>query len=170
MSFLDELNEISKTPEEAAAEKKMELCEDGKNCAIRTVDHIKDTIREKAKNGDYEVICENKYMSFYLDDLYVPACLYKKPKKYEYRENAGFFNRGDYCVRVYYAIYDYDWYHAFMDMFNQLTQKENIKAKVIGVFEDSSHKIEFDPLEGIVLKRKVIDIDFSIRIKCNIEF
>lgn len=32
------------------------------------------------------------------------------------------------------------------------------------------HKIEFDPLEGIVLERKVFDIDFSIRLKCSIEF
>lgn len=30
MSFLDELNEISKTPEEAAAEKKIESYNDGK--------------------------------------------------------------------------------------------------------------------------------------------
>lgn len=57
-----------------------------------------------------------------------------------------------------------------MDTFNQLLQEENIKAEVVGVFEDSTHKIEFNPLDGIVLERKVFDIDFSIRTKCSIEF
>ena len=40
-----------------------------------------------------------------------------------------------------------------MDTLNQLSKKENIKAEVVGVFEDSTHKIEFDPLEynGIVI-------------------
>lgn len=57
-----------------------------------------------------------------------------------------------------------------MDTLNQLSKKENIKAEVVGVFEDSTHKIEFDPLKGIVIERKVFDIDFSIRIKCSIEF
>lgn len=171
MSFLDELNEISRTPEEVAAEKKIESYEDGKKNAAMTIYHIKNTIREKAKNGDYEIICGNKYMNFYLDDLYTPSYLYGKPKKYEYRENVGFFNRsGDYRVRVHYNIIDHDWYYGYMDTFNQLLQEENIKAEVVGVFEDSTHKIEFNPLDGIVLERKVFDIDFSIRLKCSIEF
>ena len=60
--------------------------------------------------------------------------------------------------------------YGYMDTLNQLSKKENIKAEVVGVFEDSTHKIEFDPLDGIVLERKVFDIDFSIRLKCSIEF
>ena len=73
-------------------------------------------------------------------------------------------------MRVYYNIYDQDYYYGYMDTLNQLSKKENIKAEVVGVFEDSTHKIEFNPLEGIVLERKVFDIDFSIRLKCSIEF
>lgn len=171
MSFLDELNEISKTPEEAVAEKKIESYNDGKKWAISTIDHIKNVIREKAKNGDYETICGKRYMKFYADDLYPSSYLFGKYKKYEYRENVGIFNRqGDYRVRVYYNICDQDYYYGYMDTLNQLFKKENIKSEVVGVFEDSTHKIEFDPLEGIVLERKVFDIDFSIRLKCSIEF
>ena len=77
MSFLDELNEISKTPEEAAAEKKIESYNDGKKWAISTIDHIKNVIREKAKNGDYETICGKRYMKFYADDLYPSSYLFE---------------------------------------------------------------------------------------------
>lgn len=55
MSFLDELNEISKTPEEAATEKYQDDYQYGMKFAEYDFMEVKSDIKEKAKEGKYIV-------------------------------------------------------------------------------------------------------------------
>ena len=56
MNFRDELNEICRTPEEAAAEKSSKEYKEGAECATYVHSCIKDEIRKRVKNGEYEIV------------------------------------------------------------------------------------------------------------------
>ena len=127
MNFRDELNEICRTPEEAAAEKSSKEYKEGAECATYVHSCIKDEIRKRVKNGEYEIVDGRKCVKFYYDKNNL-LLFDSRPKKSEYRINKSFFNRmGNY--RLKYLIDDMDYYYnGFMKTFNELNEKDNIQC------------------------------------------
>lgn len=172
MNFRDELNEICRTPEEVAAEKSSKEYKEGEKSASLTHNYIKDEIRKRVKSGEYEIVDGRKCVKFYYDKNNL-LLFDSRPKKSEYRINKSFFNRmGDYRAKTYYEIYDMDYYNGFMKTFNELNEKDNIHAEIIGLYDckNLGRKLEFDPVEGAVLGQPASLDRFSVVVKCEITF
>lgn len=90
MNFRDELNETYRTPEEIAAEKGSKEYEEGVKSAGLVHGYIKDEIRKKVKNGEYEIVDGRKYVKFYYDKS-ILLLFYSRPKSFKCRINKSFF-------------------------------------------------------------------------------
>lgn len=173
MNFRNELNEISRTPEEVAAEKSSKEYKEGAERATYVHSYIKDEIRKRVKNGEYEIIDRKKHVKFYTDKDTFPFGLYGHPVIRDFRVNKSFFNKlGDYRVKVYYNIFDIDYYHGFMDTFTKLIEEDHIHVEIIGFYDkpNSIHNVEFVPTDGVVFDSAVSKYNFSILGKCEITF
>lgn len=173
MNFRDELNEICRTPEEVAAEKSSKEYKEGAECATYVHSYIKDEIRKRVKNGEYEIIDRKKHVKFYTDKDTFPFGLYGHPVIRDFRVNKSFFNKlGDYRVKAYYNIFDIDYYHGFMDTFTKLIEEDHIHVEIIGFYDkpNSIHNVEFVPTDGVVFDSAVSKYNFSILGKCEITF
>lgn len=172
MNFRDELNETYRTPEEVAAEKGSKEYEEGVKSAGLVHGYIKDEIRKKVKNGEYEIVDGRKCVKFYYDKS-ILLLFYSRPKSFKCRINKSFFNRtGDFRQKVYYEICDLDYYNGFMKTFNELNEKDYIHAKIVGLYDckNLGRKLEFDPVEGAVLGQPASLDRFSVVVKCEITF
>ncbi|WP_342759385.1 hypothetical protein [Kineothrix sedimenti] len=128
MSFIDELNKNTKTPEQVADEKWEAEKEIISNCAYRDYFGIKQALINEAQNGKYSLISNNKKcVSAKYECSYLRECI----KKTCSSNPTGRIGTSNYKSneRVDYKIERYKQYNCYIDTIKNFAVKDNIKIE-----------------------------------------
>ncbi len=164
MSFLDELNEVSKTKYDVNQERK----EYGRTCARLKYDSIKEHFINMAKNGRYTTVSGKKYIEFYDIERYIDFDV----KADETRTKGLFQSAYRYTTKVNLIIKDRPFFNGYVDELKKRGFSDGINIVVLGYHNskknDPSAYFDIDK-EYVCSSSKIFcsKINFSIVLKCS---
>ena len=165
MSFLDELNEISKTPEEAAAEKYQDDYQYGMKFAEYDFMEVKSDIKEKAKEGKYITEDGKRTISFY-EECYLNK--FSRPIV----EDLSFSENRMIETKVQFKFEGIGYYDGYVHHINKLAEENGMSMKVVGTVlreTDLGVDQEFDLPDPQIFHSKMYK-PLKIMLHCRIEF
>lgn len=165
MSFLDELNEISKTPEEAAAEKYQDDYEWGIKFAEYDFMEVKNNVKEKAKDGKYNIRDGKRIISFYEE---CKLDMFSRPIV----EDLSFTEGRMIETKVQFKFQGIGYYDGYVHHINKLAEENGMLIKVVGVVlreTDLGVEQEFDLPDPKIFHSKMVK-PLKIMLYCDIEF
>ncbi|SHK78210.1 hypothetical protein [Hespellia stercorisuis] len=169
MSFRDELNSVSRTPEEVQKIAQNEEYACGLQSAILDYKEIKEEMLELANSGAYTVLPNGKHqihMYYKFSSIQADFQL----KRTETRVNKTILNRkGSYAYRMYYVKNNHYHYDAYMEKLKELSKNDDIDVRTVGLYDYHNNLQVFDINSGFV-GFALLENHFSVCIECKTEY
>lgn len=169
MSFQDELNKITKTPEDVRSEKEKESYTYGVDSAQRTYEQIKEKLLECAKQGKYETVNSKKHITYrYERDDFLYSILNLKIRRVFI--NKSFFNKnGQAAEEARYYIKDHIAFDAYMETLQKLCRKDGILIELTVCYNSLGKEKIYDIYEKII-DYIVMPHELKVYIICTVEY
>lgn len=170
MSFQDELNRVSKTKEEAEASKYNKEYRLGAKYGEADYQIIKKELSAMANNGDYESYNGKRHITFYYETDSV---------RWDFKLNISpvFINKtlfnpgGSRADQASYLLINKPHFEGYIDKLQELSKADNIVIQAVGYYKNRSKNIQVFPLiGGSITGFLLLECDFSVRIRCSVEF
>lgn len=165
MSFLDELNEISKTPEEAATDKYQDDYQYGVRFAEYDFMEVKSDAKEMAKECKYTIEDDKRIVSFY-EECYLNK--FSRPIV----EDLSFSGNRMIETKVQFEFDGIGYYDGYVHHINKLAEENGMSMKVVGTVlreTDLGVDQEFDLPNPQIFHSKMFK-PLKIMLRCRIEF
>lgn len=137
MNFRDELNDLIKTPEQAAKKQRDESVENGIYWAKYDYEGLKKEIKERASKGKYSIKDGKRVISFHYYDVYVRHLLSIRAARYENVYGIE-MERG-----IRYFPNDEILIDTYIKEMKKLSSMDEIEVKLVGVYNRGGIKKEF---------------------------
>lgn len=173
MSFQDELNRVTKTPEDVLSEREKESYANGVNSAQTSYGKIKEELLEYAKQGKYETVNSKKritykYKSDNLWDTFLDDILNLKIR--DVTINKSFFNKhGQAAQEAWFYIKDQVAFDAYMETLQELCRKDGISTKLTVCYNSLQGEKTYDINEKIV-DYVLLSYTLKVYIICTVEY
>lgn len=173
MSFQDELNRVTKTPEDVLSKREKESFAKGVDSAQRSYEKIKEELLEYAKQGKYETVNSKKritykYKSDNLWDTFLDNILNLKIRNVTI--NKSFFNKhGQAAQEAWFYIKDQVAFDAYMETLQELCRKDGISTKLTVCYNSLQGEKTYDINEKIV-DYVLLPYTLKVYIICTVEY
>lgn len=168
MSFQDELNKVTKTPEDVVQQKADEDTLEGIKDAEHDYTRIKEILLEKAKKGEYSVYSGKKHIKFYFEE---------NSARYDFKFSQStrtipksLFSKGSTQSIYEYILTKPTHYKSYTNKLEQLAKEDNINIKVLGYYDFYKDRVQTFSLPGGISGNAILPNYFSIRLECSIEY
>lgn len=170
MSFQDELNRVSRTKEDAEASKNNKEYRLGAKCGESDYQIIKKELSAMANNGDYESYNGRRHINFYYETDFA---------RWDFKLNISsvFVNKtpfnpgGSRADQASYMLINKPHFDGYIDTLQELAKADNIMIQAVGYYKNRSKNIQVFPLiGGSITGFLLLECDFSVRIRCSVEF
>lgn len=169
MSFQDELNRASRTPEDTANSEYNQKFADGIRSAEYDYPDIKKQLLEMANNGKYQIVNGKRRIVFYYKNNSIQYDFLLK--RTETRLNKTLFNpKGSYADKLYYTPTNRPHYEGYMKKLRELAEHDNIKVRTVGLYNYHNEKIQAFDVNGSLSGFALLEMHFSLCIECIVEY
>lgn len=168
MSFQDELNRVTKTPEDVLSEREKESYANGVNSAQTSYEKIKEELLEYAKQGKYETVNSKKritykYKSDNLWDTFLDDILNLKIRDVTINKH------GQAAQEAWFYIKDQVAFDAYMETLQELCRKDGISTKLTVCYNSLQGEKTYDINEKIV-DYVLLSYTLKVYIICTVEY
>lgn len=169
MDFKEELKRVSRTLEDAK-----ELAnQEQRQLAIEDAEFdyklIKEELLEKARQGKYKNIGEEKRIVLYYNKTRLNKDF--NLERGSTRLNKSFFRpNGSYAILLKYSLVNIIHYDSYMETLTALCQKDGIRIKVVGMYNDHNQDIKIFDIPGAISGFALIESKLSVCIECVVEY
>ena len=165
MSFQDELNRVTKTPEDVLSKREKESYAKGEK--------IKEELLEYAKQGKYETVNSKKritykYKSDNLWDTFLDNILNLKIRNVTI--NKSFFNKhGQAAQEAWFYIKDQVAFDAYMETLQELCRKDGISTKLTVCYNSLQGEKTYD-IDEKIIDYVLVSYTLKVYIICTVEY
>ncbi len=173
MIFQDELNRVTKTPEDVLSKREKESYAKGVDSAQRSYEKIKEELLEYAKQGKYETVNSKKritykYKSDNLWDTFLDNILNLKIRNVTI--NKSFFNKhGQAAQEAWFYIKDQVAFDAYMETLQELCRKDGISTKLTVCYNSLQGEKTYD-IDEKIIDYVLVSYTLKVYIICTVEY
>lgn len=169
MSFQDELNKASRTPEDVATTEYNENFTDGIYSAELDYPDIKEQLLKMANNGEYQMVNGKRRILFYYKNNSIQNDFLLKQTVTHL--NKTLFNpKGSRADKVYYTLINRPHYEGYMKKLKELAEPDNIKVRTVGLYNYHNEKIQAFDVSNSFCGFLLLEMYLSLCVECIVEY